>query len=245
VSLTATQLVTYRTCPFLWHVSYEVKQPLPVWGTRRRFGNLIHAAIAEYERGGRSLERSLRLLEDRRAGLSEEDQGEARSILAWRHGRAPEREGRPLLVEGSLRAYLDGRRLEVRMDRLDAVGGGYLLAEYKGGAVVDLELVRTQLLVLSYAILDVFGRAPRRWEVELLRSRKVLELPAEEKPGALRAFTKDLMDGIREGTREPRPYDPAFCGRCPARKHCPRVSPHPRPLTRSSEKRAEAQLHLF
>ncbi len=34
--VTATQLVTYWTCPFLWHVSYEVKEPLPVWGTRWR-----------------------------------------------------------------------------------------------------------------------------------------------------------------------------------------------------------------
>ena len=44
---TATQLVTQFTCPFLRYVSYEMKEPLPVWGTRRRFGNVIHALVRD------------------------------------------------------------------------------------------------------------------------------------------------------------------------------------------------------
>jgi CRISPR/Cas system-associated exonuclease Cas4 (RecB family) len=242
---TATQLVTFWTCPFLWHVSYEIKEPLPVWGTRRRFGNVIHAAIAEYERHGRSLEKALVLLEEQRAGLMVEDLEEARSILVWRHERAQGREGRPILIEGSLRAQLDGHRLEVRMDRLDGVGGDYLLAEYKGGKTVDLELVRVQLMILAYAILDVFGRAPCRWEIELLRARKVVSLPAEIDPGKLRDFTGSLIKGILEGDREPRPYDPAFCKRCPARSHCPKATTHPKPFTRVEEAKRETQRLLF
>jgi CRISPR/Cas system-associated exonuclease Cas4 (RecB family) len=225
-------------------VSYEIKEPLPVWGTRRRFGNVIHAAIAEYERRGRSLERAFLLLEDQRAGLSPQDLEEARSVLTWRHERPREREGRLVLVEGTLRAQLGGQRLEVRMDRLDAVGGDYLLAEYKGGKTVDLELVRVQLMILAYAILDVFGRAPSRWEVELLRARKVVSLPAEIDPGKLREFTRGLIQGIEKGDREPRPYNPAFCKRCPARQFCPRATPHPKPFTRAAE-RVETQNLLF
>jgi hypothetical protein len=240
---TATQLVTYWTCPFLWHVSYEIKEPLPVWGSRRRFGNVIHAAIAEYERRGRSLERALLFLEDARA-LGTPDLAEARSILAWRHGRAPEREGRPILIEGSLRAYLGGHRLEVRMDRLDG-GAGFLLAEYKGGKTVDLRLVRTQLAILAYAILDVFGSAPRRWEVELLRARRVLEIPAETDPGRLRELPRRLLEGILGGNREPRPYDSQFCSRCPAKAYCPRGTPSPRPLSRAAARNRDEQLTLF
>jgi hypothetical protein len=242
---TATQLVTYWTCPFLFHVSYEVKEPLPVWGTRRRFGNVIHAAIAEYERRGRSLERAFLLLEDQRAGLTLQDLEEARGILLWRHERAPEREGRLVLVEGSLRAHLDGHRLDVRMDRLDSVGAEYLLAEYKGGKTVDLELVRVQLLILSYAVLDVFGRAPSRWEVELLRARKVVSLPAEVDPGKLKEFARGLIQGIEQDDREPRPYDPNFCRSCPAKLHCPSWTTSPKPFTRTQETKREIQRLLF
>jgi hypothetical protein len=245
MKVTATQLLTYWTCPFLWRVSYEVKEPLPVWGTRRRFGNVIHAAIATYERHGRSLERALLFLDEQRAGLTSDDLEEARSILVWRHERSQAREGRSVLIEGSLRAQLGGHRLEVRMDRLDGVGGDYLLAEYKGGKSVDLDLVRVQLMILAYSILDVFGRAPSAWEVELLRARKVLSLPAEADSGKLTDFTQRLIQGVMEGTREPRPYDPAFCKKCPARSFCPKGTANPKPLTRIQESRLVNQLELF
>jgi hypothetical protein len=241
---TATQLVTFWTCPFLWHVSYERREPLPVWGTRRRFGNVIHAAIAEYERRGRSLEKGIQALEEQGEGLSAQDHEEARAILAWRHEQARDREGRPILIEGALRAYFREHRLEVRMDRLDGVGPDFLLTEYKGGRSVDLELVRVQLLILSYAIQDVFGRPPARWEVELLRARKILELPAERELRTLRGFTGGLIERILEGDREPRPYTASFCTRCPARAYCPRWSRSPKPLSHAAPK-GEGQRTLF
>ena len=243
--VTATQLVTYWTCPFLWYVSYQRKEPLPVWGTRRRFGNVIHAAIAEYERRGRSLERALLALEVHRAGLTPKDLEEAKSILIWRHERSWEREGRLVLVEGSLRAHLDGHRLDVRMDRLDGRGGEFLLAEYKGGKTVDIRLVRTQLAIIAYAILDVFGRAPARWELELLRTRQVLEIPAETHPEALRRLPGRLIQGILEGDRDPNPYDPHFCSRCPAKAYCPRQTPSPKPFSRTAASQEQQQLTLF
>lgn len=227
---TATELVTYWTCPFLWHVTFRVKEPLPYWGARRRFGNVIHAAIAEYERRGRRLEPALRFLEARGSGLPRTDLEEANQILLWRHERIPRPTSRPLLVEGSLRAHWGEHRLLVRVDRLDRLGEGLLLAEYKGGKAVDLELARTQLRILSAAVLDVFGRPPDRWELELLRSRELLKLPAERDPAQLRHFSGRLISRILEGDREPEPYEASFCRRCPARAWCPRVTARPRPL---------------
>ncbi len=165
--------------------------------------------------------------------------------MIWRHERTREREGHLVLVEGSLRAHLDGHRLDVRMDRLDSVGSEYLLAEYKGGKAIDLELVRVQLMILSYAVLDVFGRAPSRWEIELLRARRVVSLPAEIDPRSLREFTGNLIHRIENGDREPRPYNPAFCKRCPARRFCPRGSAHPQPFTRPQKAGRDPQRLLF
>jgi RecB family exonuclease len=229
--VTATQLVTYWICPFLWHVSYEVKEPLPVWGTRRRFGNVIHAAIAEYERHGRSLERAILILEKEQAGLSHQDLVEARSILAWRHGRPRPREAHPFLVEGPLSASIAGHRLAVRMDRLDRVGEGYLLAEVKAGREVDLRLVTVQLSILAYAVWSVLGQAPIRWQLELLRSRNVLEVEPVTDPGRLTRLTADLVRSVARADHEPKPYDETFCRKCPARRHCPRWTPHPKPFT--------------
>jgi hypothetical protein len=245
VRTTATQLVAQWTCPFLRHATGAAAAPLPLWGARRRFGTLIHAAIAASERGGGSLERALEFLEARAGGLRPADAAEARAILEWRHGAVRGRAGRPLLVEGELRAFLDGHRLTVRLDRLDRDGQDLLLAEYKGGRSVDLRLVRVQMAILAYAVLDVFGRAPRRWTVELLRARGVVELPAETDPAELRRLPARLLREIREGDREPRPYDPTFCLRCPVRAFCPRGSASPRPLPSRPPARPEPQLPLF
>jgi hypothetical protein len=227
---TATELATYWACPFLHYVACQRKEPLPFGAAGRRFGNVLHAAIAEYERGGRSLDRAFRILQDRGAGLSGDDAEEARAILRWRHERAPGREGRPWLIEGSLRASLGEHRLHVRVDRLDRLDGGMLLAEYKGGKTVDLDLVRVQLSLLAAAALEVLGGAPKHWELELLRTRTTVRLPAETDPQRLRRFATGLIDGIAAGDREPRPFDPDFCRRCPARAYCPRATPRPKAL---------------
>lgn len=242
---TATQLVTYWTCPFLWHVSYERKEPLSRWAGRRRFGTLVHAAIAEYERRERSLERAWLFLDQIAAGLSRGDREEARAILAWRHESFRADAARPVLIEGGLRAILEGHRLEVRMDRLDARAGDYHLAEYKAGRSADLRLVRTQMAILAAAVLDVFGRAPAGWHVELLGARKLVELPPETDPGRLRRLPLGLIQGILDGNRDPEPFDPGFCGRCPARDFCPRATPHPRPFSRPLSPPADPQPTLF
>lgn len=244
MKFTATELVTQFQCPFLRFVSYEVREPLPVWGTHRKFGNVLHRAIEEYEKHRRRLEVALGVLDAEASALTGDDLREARSILEWRHERLAGREGRAVLIEGPLRSSIEGHRLDVRVDRLDAVGKGYLLAEYKGGKSVDLKLVRTQLGILSYAVWDAFGKAPRQWEVELLRAREVVSLPVQKDPMVLKDLVSRLASGIAQGDREPRPYDLAFCKRCPARSHCPKISAHPKPFTRTPTPKS-AQLSLF
>ena len=52
-------------------------------------------------------------------------------------------------------------------------------------------------------------------------------------------------EGIEQGDREPRPYEPAFCRSCPARSYCPKASEHPEPFTKAQEARPETQRLLF
>ena len=244
LKITATALTTFRRCPFLYHVQYRVKEPLPVLGTWRRFGTVVHAAREAYEKHGRRLEVALEVLERRGAGLSPQDRQEARDMLCWRHERKEGRGGRPILIEGPLSTSVAGHRLVVRMDRLDEMGNGLLLAEYKAGRRVEMEMVRTQMTILAFTVWSVMGRAPAFWELELLRARKVMEIPAETDPEALEGFTAGLVRGVARGDREPKPYDPKICKGCPARAFCPKESANPKPFTRKPAK-LEPLLLLF
>src|SRR6185295_1686165 len=143
MKLTASILVAQSVCGFLRHAQYGARQPFPFLGSRRRFGSVLHAAIAIYEKSGGRLEAGIRALESFILPAAELD--EARGILAWRHGRERDPARRPFLIEGALHATIDDHRLEVRLDRLDRREGEYLLAEYKTGREVDPETVRAQL----------------------------------------------------------------------------------------------------
>src|SRR6478672_7621912 len=100
MKLTASILVAQSRCGFLRHVQYGVRQPLPFATARRRFGSVLHVAIAVYEKSGRRLEAALGTLST--FVLPEPDLEEARRILAWRHGLERDRSRRPFLIEGAL-----------------------------------------------------------------------------------------------------------------------------------------------
>jgi CRISPR/Cas system-associated exonuclease Cas4 (RecB family) len=243
MKLTASILTAQSVCGFLRHVQYGARQPLPFLAGRRRFGTVLHAAIALYEKSGRRLPEAVAALET--FVLPAEEIDEARSILAWRHGRPRDPARRPFLIEGPLAAPLDGHRLEVRMDRLDRRAGEFVLAEYKTGRQVDAAPLRAQLRLLSYAISRTLGKPPEAWEVELLGARRILAIPAERDPAALERFAAGLAAAVARDDREPRPSDPSFCRRCPARRYCPRATPDPLPLAAAPPAAALAQGQLF
>jgi hypothetical protein len=243
MNLTASILVAQAACGFLRHVQYGVRQPLPFGASRRRLGAVIHAAIAFYEKSGRRLAPALDAL--RTFVLPARDLDEARAVLEWRHARGRDPGRRPFLIEGALRAALPPHTLHVRLDRLDQGEGGFVLAEYKTGRTLDLEPVRAQLRILSYAVGRALGRTPSAWEVELLGARRVIRLEAETDPAALERFAAGLAGAVARDDREPRPADPEFCRRCPARRHCPRATPSPLPLRDPPPRAEPTQLALF
>jgi hypothetical protein len=243
MTLTASILVAQSRCGFLRHVQYGLRQPLPFGAARRRFASILHVAIAVYEKSGRRLEAALAALST--FVLPEADLDEARRILAWRHGLERDGSRRPFLIEGALHAVVDGQRLDVRLDRLDRREGDFVLAEYKTGGGADADALRAQLTVLSYAVARTLGRPPSEWEVELLGERRILRLPAERRPEELERVVSRLARAVALDEREPEPSDPAFCRRCPARRHCPRATARPEPLRAPAPAEESAQRNLF
>jgi hypothetical protein len=243
MKLTASILVAQYTCGFLRHVRYAVRPPLPFGANRRRLGAVLHAAIALYEKSGRRLGPALDALAT--FVLPAADLDEARAVLAWRHARDRDPDRRPFLIEGALHASIGPHSLDVRMDRLDRREGDFVLAEYKTGRLVDPGPLRAQLRILAYAIGRALGKTPAEWEVELLGARRIVRFDAERDLATLERFAAGLADAVERDDREPRPYDPSFCRRCPARRHCPRVTPDPLPLAEPAPPRESAQLNLF
>jgi CRISPR/Cas system-associated exonuclease Cas4 (RecB family) len=242
MKLTASILVAQSVCGFLRHVQYGARQPLPFLSGRRRFGTVLHAAIALYEKSGGRLRDALAALETFVLPAREID--EARAILAWRHERPRDPARRPFLIEGPLSAPLGGHRLEVRMDRLDRREGDFVLSEYKAGRRVDPGPLRAQLRLLSYAIARTLGKPPAAWEVELLGARRIVAIPPERDREALERHASELAAAVARDDRDPRPSDPSFCPRCPARAYCPRATSNPLPLAAPTNE-PSAQLQLF
>jgi hypothetical protein len=243
MKLTASILVAQSRCGFLRHVQYGLRQPLPFGGARRRFGSVLHLAIAVYEKSGRRLEAALGALST--FVLPEPDLGEARRILSWRHAQDRDRARRPFLIEGALHTLVDGHCLDVRMDRLDRREGDFVLSEYKTGGSADPEPLRAQLMILSYAIARTLGRPPSEWEVELLGERRILRPAAEQSPVRLERFVAGLAADVARDKREPEPSDAGFCRRCPARRYCRRWTPSPEPLREPAPAGHSAQRNLF
>jgi hypothetical protein len=243
MKLTASILVAQSLCGFLRHVQYGVRQPLPFGAARRRFGSVLHVAIALYEKSGRRLETALAALST--FVLPEPDLAEARLILSWRHGLERDPRRRPFLIEGAIHTTVDGHRLDVRMDRLDRREGEFVLTELKTAREADTPAVRIQLGVLSYAIGRALGKTPSEWEVELLGARRILRLPAERNPAELERLVAGLARAVARDDREPEPADAGFCRRCPARRYCPRASADPLPLRTPAPAAESAQLNLF
>jgi hypothetical protein len=243
MKLTASILVAQSVCGFLRHVQYAVRQPLPFGGARRRFGAVLHAVIAFYEKSGRRLAPALDALAT--FVLPDADLREARAVLEWRHGRDRDPDRRPFLIEGALHAALPPHTLDVRLDRLDRREGEFVLAEYKTGRAVDPEPVRAQLRILAYAAGRALGRVPSAWEVELLGARRVVRFEAETDLAGLERHVAGLAAAVDRDDREPRPYDPAFCRRCPARSYCPRATAAPLPLREPEQRPESTQLALF
>jgi len=75
--LTATILTAQYHCGWMRHVMYAMRMPLPVLGTARRFGNVLHTAREAYEKRGRSLDAATEVLNRYAGGMAPEDLAEA------------------------------------------------------------------------------------------------------------------------------------------------------------------------
>ena len=146
------------------------------------------------------------------------------ALLRRFHAAYLEAPPRPVAVEQSLDAQLDGIRIHGIVDRIDeADGGGLEVLDYKTSKELSWREARTsdQLTLYQQLVEQTYGRPVEALTLYHMRTLSPLRTPARkpEEVADLGSRLGEVSDGIREGAYDPRPGP--YCQRCDFRGQCP------------------------
>src|SRR5437899_1452967 len=136
LSLSASDVVTYRSCPLRYKFARVLRIPTEQT-LHQRFGIVIHQVLERFHaEGSQTLAEMLELFDAvwRRAGLGEgeaELRKKGRAALTRYHARLAEPGARPVWFERTFDFRLGPPHLRGRVDRVDCVGHAAGAQEYQ------------------------------------------------------------------------------------------------------------------
>ncbi len=229
--LSASDVVTYRSCPLRYKFARVLKIPTDQT-LNQRFGIVVHQVLERHHSAeGGTLEELMDLLDAawRRAGMGEgtrerELRDKARAALTRYHERLREEPAQPLWFERSFAFSLGPHHVRGRVDRVDRLPeGGFELIDYKTGYAKTAEELREDIQLSLYAI-----AAREAWDLGetrqayyyVLDDRKVPVPRAAGDAEWVRGAVLEAGEGILAQDFEPTP-SPAVCAHCDYRIVCP------------------------
>ncbi len=229
--LSASDVVTYRSCPLRYKFARVLKIPTDQT-LNQRFGIVVHQVLERYHcADGETLQELMDLLDAawRRAGMGEgarerELREKARSALSRYHERLHEEPALPLWFERSFAFGLGPHHVRGRVDRVDRLpDGGFELIDYKTGYAKTAEELGEDIQLSLYAI-----AAREAWDLGetrqayyyVLDDRKVPVPRAAGDTEWVRGAVLEVGEGILAQDFEPTP-SPAVCAYCDYRIVCP------------------------
>jgi RecB family exonuclease len=229
--LSASDVVTYRSCPLRYKFARVLKIPTDQT-LNQRFGIVVHQVLERYHcADGGTLQQLMDLLDAawRRAGMGEgvrerELREKARSALSRYHERLHEEPALPLWFERSFAFGLGPHHVRGRVDRVDRLpDGGFELIDYKTGYAKTAEELGEDIQLSLYAI-----AAREAWDLGetrqayyyVLDDRKVPVPRAAGDAEWVRGAVLEVGEGILAQDFEPTP-SPAVCAYCDYRIVCP------------------------
>ncbi|MDX6645824.1 MAG: ATP-dependent helicase UvrD/PcrA [Miltoncostaeaceae bacterium] len=219
VTLTATDVLRYRSCPLAYRfarVDRVPERPAPA----RAIGVAAHAALEAHHRPGGEPGDGARLVARFASELSRRgvaDLPEARQALErgreWLpryHERTVRMRARTLAVERDFTMTIGPHRLRGRVDRIDRhAGGGDQLVDYKTGRQPGPGGEEEQDLVLRLYLAgarEAWGAPARGATLEYVLDGGTRQLHPEPAELALALEeARTVADGIAAGNFEPRP----------------------------------------
>jgi DNA helicase-2/ATP-dependent DNA helicase PcrA len=229
--LSASDVVTYRSCPLRYKYARVLKIPTDQT-LNQRFGIVVHQVLERHHSAdGGTLQELMDLLDAawRRAGMGEgarerELREKARSALSRYHERLHEEPALPLWFERSFAFSLGPHHVRGRVDRVDRLpDGGFELIDYKTGYAKTAEELGEDIQLSLYAI-----AAREAWDLGetrqayyyVLDDRKVPVPRAAGDTEWVRGAVLEVGEGILAQDFEPTP-SPAVCAHCDYRIVCP------------------------
>jgi RecB family exonuclease len=230
LALSASDIHTYRACPLRYKFARVLRIPTEQT-VHQRFGIVVHQVLERYHcDGGATLAQLLELLDARwrRAGFgdSQRDRGlfeKAQVALTHYHARLAGQDSKPVWFERQFDFRLGPHHVRGRVDRVDRVGEGYELIDYKTSRPKTAEQLRDDIQLSLYAL-----AAREDWGLEcsqqayyyVLDDLKVPVERDERDAQAVKDVVLEVGEGILAQQFEATPSHSA-CSICDYRIVCP------------------------
>lgn len=231
VTLSATDIDTYRTCPLKYKFARVFRIPQEPT-LNQRFGILVHQVLERFhaEGGAQTLAEMMGLLEAgwRRGGFGGSEQEiqlrqKATSALTRYFERFQEEPAQPVAFERAFSFRLGPHVLRGRVDRVDKLPeGGYELIDYKTGPPKSAAQLEQDVQLSLYAV-----AAREAWELDAARGAYYYVLDDTKvpiEPDGDREWIEEVATEVAEGILsqgfEPTPSF-AACSACDYRLVCP------------------------
>jgi RecB family exonuclease len=230
LALSASDIHTYRACPLRYKFARVLRIPTEQT-VHQRFGIVVHQVLERYHAdGGETLAQMLELLDARwrRAGFGESERDrhlfeKAQVALTRYHARLCQQDSQPIWFERQFDFRLGPHHVRGRVDRVDRVGDGYELIDYKTSRPKTAEQLRDDVQLSLYAL-----AAREDWKLEcsqqayyyVLDDLKVPVARDQRDADAVKGVVLEVGDGILAQEFEATPSVSA-CSICDYRIVCP------------------------
>jgi DNA helicase-2/ATP-dependent DNA helicase PcrA len=230
LALSASDIQTYRACPLRYKFARVLRIPTEQT-VHQRFGIVVHQVLERYHcDGGHTLAQMLELLDARwrRAGFADSQRDrelfeKAQVALTHYHARLHTQDSQPVWFERQFDFRLGPHHVRGRVDRVDRVGAGYELIDYKTSRPKTAEQLRDDIQLSLYAL-----AAREDWGLECSQQAYYyvlddLKVPVERDQRdaeAVKDVVLEVGDGILAQEFEPTPSHSA-CSICDYRIVCP------------------------
>jgi RecB family exonuclease len=230
LALSASDIHTYRSCPLRYKFARVLRIPTEQT-VHQRFGIVVHQVLERYHSDGdETVAELLELLDARwrRAGFGDSQRDrelfeKAQVALTRYHSRLHGHDAQPVWFERQFDFRLGPHHVRGRVDRVDRVGEGYELIDYKTSRPKTVEQLRDDIQLSLYAL-----AAREDWGLEcsqqayyyVLDDLKVPVARDERDAEAVRAIVLEVGEGILAQEFDPTPSHSA-CSICDYRIVCP------------------------
>ncbi|MDX2096254.1 MAG: PD-(D/E)XK nuclease family protein [Leptolyngbyaceae cyanobacterium bins.59] len=244
--LSATKLQAYQRCPFAYYLKYECKLNANDFFGSAALGIALHQALAQIHRDWHyqnpipDLQWIHYCWEQQSQGLSLGQIEEGKGILEKYYYRFIAEEvslTKPLGVEGRIQGSLRVDNLEFlitgRYDRLNYVGKGLELIDYKSTREVRLpnpEEIDLQIGLYYLALEQTYHQSLRSLSLIFLRTTEKFSFKAgPEHKRKVQQIISNLAVKLRDDENW-QPTPGSQCQRCTYARYCPAVTEQPIPL---------------